>query len=402
MMSDVGYPNIHPGSGEAPNGTDPNDTFEQDLQDMLRDGPNLTDNAATVQGGAPHSPSGQFTGIDLTSPPRTTIPSKPSPAITPSDVAASRLANPKGGEASQPASHTGAYTPSPGSMYNSGTAYGSQQGSTIPASGMQGSQRFLENSKSKIDALKNWSVSTYKCTRQIISEKLGRGSRTVDLQLEAQIEVLRDTQRKYANILRLSRALTNHFYQVVQTQRALGDAFTDLAVKSPELQDEFTYNAETQRNLCKNGETLLGALNFFTSNVNTLCNKTMEDSLVTIRQYEAARVEYDAYRTDMEALQLQPRDSATVAKVEESKRKYSVHKEKFDKLRGDVAIKLKFLEENKVKVMHKQLLLFHNAISAYFSGNQQALDATLKQFSIKLKPPSENMPSFLESESNQQ
>ena len=35
--------------------------------------------------------------------------------------------------------------------------------------------------------------------------------------------------------------------------------------------------------------------------------------------------------------------------------------------------------------MHKQLLLFHNAVSAYFSGNQTALEATLKQFNIKMK-----------------
>ncbi len=37
--------------------------------------------------------------------------------------------------------------------------------------------------------------------------------------------------------------------------------------------------------------------------------------------------------------------------------------------------------------MNKQLLLFHNAISAYFSGNQKALDATMKQFSIKFQAP---------------
>lgn len=40
-----------------------------------------------------------------------------------------------------------------------------------------------------------------------------------------------------------------------------------------------------------------------------------------------------------------------------------------------------------IKVMNKQLLLFHNAISAYFSGNQKALDATLKQFAIKFQTP---------------
>ena len=47
----------------------------------------------------------------------------------------------------------------------------------------------------------------------------------------------------------------------------------------------------------------------------------------------------------------------------------------------------------KVKVMHQQLILFHNAIAAYFSGNQTALEDTLQQFSIKLKAP--NSPVWL-------
>ena len=36
--------------------------------------------------------------------------------------------------------------------------------------------------------------------------------------------------------------------------------------------------------------------------------------------------------------------------------------------------------------MKNQLLLFHNAISAYFSGNKEALHATIKQFNIKMLP----------------
>ena len=53
---------------------------------------------------------------------------------------------------------------------------------------------------------------------QALFEKLGKTSRTVDTELESQIENLRDTQRKYGNILRLARALTSHFYHVIQTQ----------------------------------------------------------------------------------------------------------------------------------------------------------------------------------------
>uniref|UniRef100_A0A7M4G1Z7 ARF interacting protein 2 n=1 Tax=Crocodylus porosus TaxID=8502 RepID=A0A7M4G1Z7_CROPO len=88
----------------------------------------------------------------------------------------------------------------------------------------------------KFDIVKKWGINTYKCTKQLISERFGRGSRTVDLELETQIELLRETKRKYECVLQLARALTSHFYSLVQTQHALGDAFSDLSQKSPELQ----------------------------------------------------------------------------------------------------------------------------------------------------------------------
>ncbi|XP_045076324.1 arfaptin-2-like isoform X3 [Coregonus clupeaformis] len=248
----------------------------------------------------------------------------------------------------------------------------------------------------KLDSVKKWGINTYKCTKQMFSERFGRGSRTVDLELEAQIDVLRDTKRKYESVLRLTSALTSHFYNMVQTQQSLGDTFADLSQKSPELRDEFGYNAETQKLLCRNGEALLGAINFFVSSINTLVNKTMEDTLMTIKLYEAARLEFDAYRADLEELSLGPRDAATMVRIEVSQQQYQVQRDKYERLRSDVTIKLKFLEENKVKVMHKQLLLFHNAISAYFAGNQQQLEQTLRQFNVKLKPPGSDKPSWLE------
>ncbi|XP_055406651.1 arfaptin-1 isoform X9 [Bubalus kerabau] len=199
----------------------------------------------------------------------------------------------------------------------------------------------------KLELVRKWSLNTYKCTRQIISEKLGRGSRTVDLELEAQIDILRDNKKKYENILKLAQTLSTQLFQMVHTQRQLGDAFADLSLKSLELHEEFGYNADTQKLLAKNGETLLGAINFFIASVNTLVNKTIEDTLMTVKQYESARIEYDAYRTDLEELNLGPRDANTLPKIEQSQHLFQAHKEKYDKMRNDVSIKLKFLEENK-------------------------------------------------------
>ena len=81
------------------------------------------------------------------------------------------------------------------------------------------------------------------------------------------------------------------FERKLQTlfQNSLGSCFSDLGHKSPELQQEFLFNAEAQINLTKNGQQLLASLNFFVGSVNTIVNKTMEDSLLTVKQYEVAR-----------------------------------------------------------------------------------------------------------------
>lgn len=104
----------------------------------------------------------------------------------------------------------------------------------------------------------------------------------------------------------------------------------------------------------------------------------MEDTFLTIRNYEAARLEYDAYRLDLEYLKSLPENrSNEVATLEHD---VSIYKERYDNLKKDVQIKIKFLDENRVKVMRKQLNQFQFAIAVYFSGNHEALEQTMRQF----------------------
>nr|XP_061811937.1 arfaptin-2-like isoform X2 [Nerophis lumbriciformis] len=367
-------------------GTQPeDDSLEQDLQQVMVSGPNL--NETSIVSGGYGGPAG---GIIPTS----TI-KGPAIRFNPDYLDRRRAPAPgayirmKSRAANLPTSHSAA---SRLAQHGGQSLSGSSNHNTCNAIEEVSRGVAVE----KLDSVKKWGINTYKCTKQMFSERFGRGSRTVDLELEAQIDLLRDTKSKYENILRLATALTSHFQSMVQTQQALGDTFTDLSQKSPELQDEFGYNAETQKLLCKNGESLLGAINFFVSSIDTLVNKTMEDTLMTIKHYENARLEFDAYRSDLEELSLGPRDGAAMVRIEMAQHDYQVHRDKYERLRSDVTIKLKFLEENKVKVMHKQLLLFHNAISAYFAGNQQQLEQTLVQFNVKLKPPGADKPSWLE------
>lgn len=255
-----------------------------------------------------------------------------------------------------------------------------------------------------IDQLKEWSLTTYKCTKQLVNEKLGKCQRTVDMDLEADIDRLRETQNKYSLILKLTRDMSAQYHTIITQQIALYECLNELAMRetkaSAGIQDaahdsingstssmnlgtDFRQNAEMLRNVAKNGEKLLLALKFFISNLTTLVHKTIEDTIITIKAYEMARLEYDAEKNSSPSLlpSGQPSGAAGSAVVSD---KLLNARCKYERLRDDVIIKMKFLEENKAKVMHKQLILFHNAFAAFASGNASALDSTLKQFSIKV------------------
>ena len=196
----------------------------------------------------------------------------------------------------------------------------------------------------KLEALKNWTLSTYKYTKQMVSEKMGRRTRTVDTELEKHIQGLKEMQLRYSNLLKLSRQFQSQFQNILVTQKLMSEAFNELAVKSPDLQEEFAQNSELQKVVSRNGDALMSALLFFNENLWTLSTKTIEDTIETIRDYESCRIEYDAYRTDLEAQEGQGQSM----KTEQARKEFNTRKDKFESLRNNLQIKMKFLEENKV------------------------------------------------------
>lgn len=64
------------------------------------------------------------------------------------------------------------------------------------------------------------------------------------------------------------------------------------------------------------------------------------------------RIEYDAYRSDLEMLAQMPRTDSNTVRVDDAQHNYQQHKEEFEKLRSDVIVKLKFLDENRVRDSH--------------------------------------------------
>ena len=222
--------------------------------------------------------------------------------------------------------------------------------SPAPESPIEGTElKSRPRTKSGGTSFKEWSTHQIKVTKQLVSERFGRGLRTVDSQLESRIESLKETQRKYAQLMSLMQQFTTTFGHVLDTQKSLAEHFAFMSVRAPELHTEFHYNAETQKVVARNGDTLLAAAKFFVSNMHTICTKTMEDTLQTVKTYESARLSYDAYRSEVEELREKSQTSQKAAgQLPALAAEFEKHKKKFEQLRHDVDVKLKLLDENKV------------------------------------------------------
>ncbi|CAH8490661.1 unnamed protein product [Heterobilharzia americana] len=245
------------------------------------------------------------------------------------------------------------------------------------------------NLHSRLENLKHWGVNTLKCTKQIIEEKLGTASVTFDQELEDRISSLRNMHRQYKILHNLAQKLADSFRETIGHQ-----------LQQPELSNEFTYNTETQRIVISNGEKLLASLDHFVNSLGTLIGHAFTDTWDTVASMYSARIEYDAYRNEANQLKnKKPVNDNNNTGITVQKTQYitdQIHDDRhiqsrleaacgrYAELKKVVCCKLEFLQDNRLRVMQHQLMLLHNATSAFFSGNNYQLEQILNEYKIKL------------------
>ena len=85
------------------------------------------------------------------------------------------------------------------------------------------------------------------------------------------------------------------------------------------------------------------------------------------------RTEYDAYRCDLEYYTSAPKTDVNLAKKNETEDTFNRQKLEFERLRSDVQIKLKFLDENRVSFSTRKVDSFSKnsiilKITIFFAG----------------------------------
>lgn len=266
-----------------------------------------------------------------------------------------------------------------------------------PASGPQFQQDHLSQKQPclameppKLEQIKKWTITNYRYTKQLVSEKLGHANKTLDQELEDRIGELKVGRVQYQSLLKEARTLQARYDALLSSHRNLRSQFQTLIAHAPELQDQLQACATTQNILEKNGEGLLGAIRTFVDSLNTLVNVTVQDTLLTVKNYENARIEYDAYRNEIDSLQKAPQNEQVKNKLLELQVIFEIRKSKWERLKNDTHTKLNLLNENKSNVMKQQLEMFNSAVVAYFSGNGDKLSEVLSEYHIKTKNASED------------
>jgi len=122
---------------------------------------------------------------------------------------------------------------------------------------------YVSSPTSPLDSLRSWSSSALLVAQQYVGEHLGRRTRTVtDPETTAHVVALREHQRQFVHLLQLATSLSTQLQHVVQTERCLGDALSELSQSGGDvpLGEQFSSSSDTLKLISKNGETLLSML----------------------------------------------------------------------------------------------------------------------------------------------
>ena len=96
----------------------------------------------------------------------------------------------------------------------------------------------------------DWMSHKLRMAKQLLQERLGAASATVDKELEGKIAELYTMQASFRNVLRLVVNMNDHMFAMVQVQKEMSACFGELSLHEPALYKEFATNQESQKVLC--------------------------------------------------------------------------------------------------------------------------------------------------------
>ncbi|KJH52564.1 Arfaptin-like domain protein [Dictyocaulus viviparus] len=206
---------------------------------------------------------------------------------------------------------------------------------------------------------------------------MGKIDKTVDEVFEKECENIKELHKRYGCVVNAAREFTNILTRLSQAEKNLAECLNQLSFKEISIKSQCATTSDSMIRIADHAAALDNCLRYFLSSIETLYGKTIVDTLETIYATEAARIEFDVCRHELEALQNQATASPTAIQI--AGEKANAQRDKYESMKDDVRVKLRLLEENRTKVMTKQLERLQTALAAYFSGNAELLATAVEE-----------------------
>ncbi|ESO05369.1 hypothetical protein HELRODRAFT_171761 [Helobdella robusta] len=178
-------------------------------------------------------------------------------------------------------------------------------------------------------------------------ESLGYSNKTVDEDVERLISSLMTSKQQCEKLITKAQNISRALLHLSEASKDFGMFLSETSLKQlVDYKEEMACTGECFRYMNKNTSLLEGVLNMFISNMSTLSSKALGDALLSVRQYDSCRIEYDAYRTEYERTTKMV--NVSEEKVKLAKMRFDECTQKFNRSRDDIIVKIKMVEDNKI------------------------------------------------------
>lgn len=238
---------------------------------------------------------------------------------------------------------------------------------------------------------KKWTVMQFRVTRQYVSERAGWSGRTVDLKLTERVAKIRSSRNVYEALAFQAIRMHDTLLAMEKTHLEMAYLLSDMAALNSQmpapLRPMMKCTSSAHLSVIGRNTMLVTALESFVSSISTLIQVAIDDTLAQVPNYKSVRLEYDAYRNKLERVKKTTEGTAAAYRQEMIKYaedEFKPRLEKFMAVRREMLIRVRFLEQNEVSAMRKQLVLLQNAMCAFFSGDNDTMRKCLKDFHIRV------------------
>lgn len=195
--------------------------------------------------------------------------------------------------------------------------------------------------KAKIEALKQLRI-----TKQFVGERYGSASKTIDQEVNDKMQTMTYRRDRYQKLQTAAEAMWKDYNKFCKSQLAFGECLREIGAMTPEISETLITVGETQSRVANTAQPMLLSLSRFSSGIQTLVEKTMQDSLQSASRLNTTRLEYDGLRQELDQQRVRHMGANP-----ELQHKFHTCQELYARQREELLVKLQLLDENRVRVL---------------------------------------------------